>query len=169
LKDRLAGAGVDTDRAELLKQFETLAKDLAAAYHGDADALERLGDAFARSLTLEELRARVQQRLMPLPGSAEAMVDFGLAEAQLLVARLYGFGSWTKLTESISHPPGDAPFAPPGMSSTPPFYKIDSKNNTLEPRPPLSAKDWDTIFGVMTDIGLTGLNSGGQMTDAVLE
>ena len=39
-----------------LEEFENLAKDLAAAYHGDADALERLGDASARSLTVEEPR-----------------------------------------------------------------------------------------------------------------
>ena len=41
------------------------------------------------------------------------------------------------------------------MSSTPPFYKVDRQRNTLEPRPPLSDRDWDTLFGIMKEQGIT--------------
>ena len=152
-----------------LEQLENLVKDLVTGYRGDADALQRLGDRFGRSLTLEELREQVQRRLTTLPESSDTIAGCGLAEAQLMVARLYGFGSWAKLTEGIGQSPSDPRSAPHGMSSTPPFYKIDWKNNTIEPRPPLSAKDWESIFSVMKETGITGLNANGQMSDNVME
>jgi hypothetical protein len=55
------------------------------------------------------------------------------------------------------------------MSSTPPFYKIDWKNNTIEPRLLLSKNDWDSIFDVMNEHQITGLNANGQMTDAAMK
>src|SRR5262249_41459435 len=90
-------------------------------------------------------------------------------DAQLIVAREFGFQNWAKLVESITQPPSDPRSAPLGMSSTPPFYKIDWKENRLDPRPPLSDKDWDAIFGVMEEHRITGLNAGGHMTDAAME
>jgi hypothetical protein len=50
-----------------------------------------------------------------------------------------------------------------------PRYKIDSKDNSIAPSPPLSAREWDEIFEVMRDNGITGLRAAGQMTDATLE
>ena len=151
------------------EEFEQIANDLFAAYHGDLDALRRMGEYFGRNVPLEELRERTRKRLS-LPPDAESLIaNFGLADAQGVVARFYGFESWAKLAESVAQPPSDPRSAPLGLSSAPPFYKIDWRENTLEPRPPLTAKDWDTVFGVMKEHQITGLNAGGQMTDAVME
>jgi hypothetical protein len=150
-------------------EFEQIANNLFAAYHGDPDALQRMGEYFGRHISLEELRERTQERVSALPDADSRIVNFSLADAQGAVARFYGFENWAKLAESIAQPPSDPRTAPLGMSSTPPFYKIDWKENMLEPRPPLSDKDWDVIFGVMKEHQITGLNAGGQMTDAAME
>lgn len=150
-------------------QFERLAKDFVTAYQGDVDALQRWNDLYGRSLTCEELRRHVRRRLSTLRGAASHAVDFTLADAQFLIARECGFENWARLVERAARPPGDPRSAPLGLSSTPPFYRIDWTGNTIEPRPPLSESDWDTIFGVMKELGITGLNAAGQMTDAALE
>src|SRR5262245_46378657 len=152
-----------------LEEFEQIASDLFAAYYGDPDALRRMGEYFGRNVSLEELRERTQRRLSALPDAESRFANFSLADAQGAVARFYGFESWAKLAESITQPASDPRSAPLGLSSAPPFYKIDWRENTLEPRPPLSDKDWDTIFGVMKEHQITGLNAGGQMTDAAME
>jgi hypothetical protein len=151
-----------------LDQFERLARDLLAGYEGDAGALERLGDHFGRAVTRDEVRARVRERLGDLTDPAGGPTEFDPAAARRLVARLYGFDSWAGFTESLAQPPGDPRTAPLGISSTAPFYRIDWSSDTIEPRAPLSDKDWDTIFAVMREQGITGLNAGGPMTDAVL-
>jgi hypothetical protein len=76
-----------------LEQFEQLANDFVAAYQGDAEALERLNDLFPRSLTWEQLRELIQQRVSAMSGSASGTAGFGLADAQLFVARQHGFES----------------------------------------------------------------------------
>ncbi|HKQ74098.1 MAG TPA: hypothetical protein VJ810_10395 [Blastocatellia bacterium] len=151
------------------EEFQQIASDLFAAYHGAPDALQRLGEYFGRNVSLEELRERMQKRLSALPDAESRIANFSIADAQGAVARIYGFESWAKLAESISQPQNDTRSATLGLSSAPPFYKIDWRENTLEPRPPLSHKDWDTIFGVMKEHQITGLNAGGQMTDAVMK
>src|SRR5262249_44926891 len=82
--------------------------------------------------------------------------------------RQYGFENWASLAEGLAQPPGDARASRLGLSSAPPFYKIDAKDKTIEPGPPLSDGDWDTIFGVMKEMGLTGI-SAACMTDSALE
>ncbi len=152
-----------------LEQFQSLAADLVAGYgSGDAVALSRLSDHFGQALTRDGLRARLQERLAALKGTEPPTGAIGLDDGQLLVARFYGFESWVKLVESVAQPPSEPRLAPSGLSSTPPFYRIDHKRNIIELRSPLSDGDWDTVFGVMKDLGITGLNPGGQMTDAVL-
>jgi hypothetical protein len=152
-----------------LEQYEKLAMDFVAAYRGDADALQRLNDLFPRSLTLDQLRELIEQRVGALSAAASGTGEFALADAQMVVARQHGFESWAKFAESLAQPPSDPRSSPLGISSTPPFYKIDWKNNTIEPRLLLSKKDWDSIFDVMNEHQITGLNANGQMTDAAME
>jgi len=147
-------------------QFEQLAKDFVAAYHGDAEALDRLNDIFPRLLTLDQLREMVHQYMSALSGEA---VDFALADAQLFVAREHGFESWAQVVVRIAQPPAAPPSTPLGLSSTPPFYRIDWEENAIEPRPPMSRKDWDTIFDVMRELRITGLKANGLMTDEAME
>jgi hypothetical protein len=148
-------------------QFEQFAKDLVSAYRvGDADALQRLSDMFARPMTQDFLREHVQQRLKALTSAARADGNFTLDDAQLIVARQYGFESWSSLVASFAATTEDGGSAALGLSSTPPFYRIDWKENAIEVRPPLSDKDWDTIFAVMKEHRIAGLRTNGLLTDS---
>jgi len=154
-----------TPTGRSLKQFEQVAEDLVLAYGpGDPGALERLGRYFGSSRTREMVRSRVRERL---PGVGES-VALELGQAQTIVARFYGFKSWADLGESLAQPPRDPRSAPLGMSSSAPFYRIDWAKRRIEPRPPLSEKDWDTIFALMREHELTGLTSS-HLSDPALE
>lgn len=155
--------------SERRKRYETLAMDFVAAYSGDAEALERFGDQLPRPVTLDQLQELVQERMGALSDSEHWAGDFTLADAQLVIARQFGFDSWTKFLESFVQPPSDLRVTPIGQSATPPFYKIDWKNNSIEPGPRMSDQDWDLLFAVMKERQLTTLNANGQMTDAGLE
>jgi hypothetical protein len=48
------------------------------------------------------------------------------------------------------------------------LYRIDETQRRLQVRQPIDEKAWDTIFAVMAEQRLTGLDANGQMTDAVL-
>jgi len=153
-----------------LEPFERAAADIVVICGSDdADALQRITDLIGRTYPYPDRRAQLQQYLMVVRGPKSRIEDITQADARLIVARRFGFESWAELAESVTLPPSDTRSAPLGISSTPPFYKIDWKENTIELRPPLSAKDWNTIFGVMNEHQINGLNANGQMTDAAME
>ena len=153
-----------------LEPFERVAADIVVICGSDdADALQRITDLIGRTYPYPDRRAQIQQHLMVVRGPESRIEDITPADARLIVARRFGFESWAELAESVTLPRSDTRSAPLGMSSTPPFYKIDWKENTIELRPPLSDKDWNTIFGVMNEHQITGLNANGQMTDAAME
>jgi hypothetical protein len=161
---------VETDHtSERVKEFEQRAADILAAYGGDASALERLNDLFPRTLTTDELRQSLQQRLNLLRGAAAAAGEFILNDAQLIIARHHGFESWAKFVLSFSQPAGDPRKLKFGMSSSLPFYRIDWQTNTIEPGPLMSSRDWDTVIDVMKELQLTGLNANGLLTNKALE
>jgi hypothetical protein len=153
-----------------LEPFERVAADIVVICGSDdADALQRITDLIGRAYPYPDRRAQLQQHLMVVRGPESRIEDITLADARLIVARRFGFESWAELAESVTLPRSDTRSASLGMSSTPPFYKIDWKENTIELRPPLSDKDWNTIFGVMNEHQINGLNANGQMTDAAME
>src|SRR5215471_13776710 len=109
-----------------LEQHERLAQDLVAACtSGDAAAVVRLNDLFHSSLDAAQIRGFVQQRLNALSDREPGQADFGPDDARLLVARLYGFESWERFVERGNQPPDDPRTTPLGLSSRPPFYKVD--------------------------------------------
>jgi hypothetical protein len=55
------------------------------------------------------------------------------------------------------------------LSSTPPFYRIDWKHKSIEPRQPMSNKDWEDLFAVVKEFGLTTINAINQIGDDDLE
>jgi hypothetical protein len=149
--------------------YERLAHDLLRVCHsGDADALERIRELFGGYVTAEQVRARVLERPDQEPG-APTDDSISLSQARLFVARLYSFGSWADFESSIAQPPARLGPSGHGLSATPPFFRIDWADNWIEPRPPLSDRDWDEIFEVMRDHRITGLRAAGQMNDAFLE
>lgn len=142
--------------------YEKLAADVFRAWQGtDPAALARLGEMFGGTPTVERLRLLVSLRL----GSRDSI---SLDDGRLFVARLYGFGDWAEFESHVAEPCERATAPAHGLSSTPPFYKIDSRDNSIEPQPPLSDRAWEEIFEVMRHHGITALRSG-QMTDAVLD
>jgi hypothetical protein len=158
----------DSQPERRLAQYARLADDLLRAYNfGDPEALHRLNDAYLTSFTLDALRSNVQKRL----GASDTNEppELALTTAQRFIARLYGFGDWDSLEKSLLQQQNDPRAPSVGLSRTPPFYKLDRKTNTIEPRPPLSARDWDIVFGVIREMGITGLNAGGAMTDDIIE
>ena len=126
-----------------LEQLRNQAKDLRRAC--------RAGDAAA----LARIRAHKP---------AVVAADVSLADAQFALAREYGFDSWPKLARHV-----DIVSAPHGLSTRPPFYKIDWTAKKLEPQQPLTEKDWDTVFDVMRETGLTALHANGHMTHEALQ
>lgn len=150
-----------------LEQHNRLAEDLVAAYNSaDAGAVERLNDLFHSSLNVEQIRDFVRDKLM---GFAQVEEQLKLADAQLLFARIYGFKSWEEFVESSSKPPRDLRSAPVVWSSRPPFFRIDWSNKSIGPQQPMSRKDWEDLFAVAKDLGLTAVHSNNMMGDDDLE
>jgi hypothetical protein len=167
---RLAHHAESINPSDRLQPYERLVKDIVRVCRSDdAEALTRIAELLGRTYPYPDRRTQLQQQLISLCGPDRRIDEVTTSDAQLIVAREFGFQNWAKLVESIAQPASDPRSAPLGMSSTPPFYKIDWKENKLEPRPPLSDKDWDTIFGVMQEHRIAGLNAGGQMTDSAME
>lgn len=149
-----------------LEQFERLARDILAGYHGDTEALQRLIVHFGVSYSVDQWRGRVRGHVDDARGDAPG--DPSLADVQLMLARRYGFESWAALAQGLAQPPDASPDSRLGLSSTPPFYRIDWKSRTIEPRPPLSDRDWDAVFDVMREHRLTGISSQ-AITDAAMK
>jgi hypothetical protein len=149
-----------------VQQQEQIARDMVAVRRsGDEDAARRLNDLFHSALTVDQIRDFLRDRLFHLPGGAERIARFDLNDARLLVARLYAFEDWGAL---VSASTGAARADPLGISSTPPFHKIDEARGIISPRQPMSARDWDVLIGVIMDRGLTGVEANNMMDDAAL-
>ena len=86
-------------------------------------------------------------------------------DAQLVVAQLYGFKDWDELAQSTNDPASDLHSAPFVLSSKPPFYRIDWTTNSIEPRQPMSTKDWENVCAVIKELGITAINSAGLIGD----
>ena len=154
-----------------LDQHTRLAEDLVAAYNaGETEAVARLNNLFHSSITAEQIRHFVRDRLMFLPGYEEHPFDvLTLADAQQLFASIYGFRDWPAFVRSSNEPPRDLRSAPIVLSSTPPFYRIDWTHKSIEPRQPMSNKDWEDLFAVVKEFGLTTVNAMNQIGDDDLE
>src|SRR5262245_19614968 len=84
-----------------VQQQEQLARDMAAAYRtGDEDAARRLNDLFHSVLSIDQIRRFIGDRLFHVPGGRDRLAQFGVADARLLVARLYGFEDWDAFVSS---------------------------------------------------------------------
>lgn len=163
--DRLAAAAKETASGEdqivspEVQKYELLAKDLVAAYAGDAEALQRINQGFSRTFSLDDLRAivwRVSYKVRQAGGSANA---FDAAEAQQMIAGARGFGNWEALKKAVAK----------GLSSPVPAYSIDVKSKTIRLRRLPTDQDWDAILSIMKEQRLTALEGGGLMTDQVLK
>ncbi len=149
-----------------LQQHQRIAEDLVAAYNSaDAEVITRLNDLFHSSLNIQQIRDFIRDKLFSLPNAAQRTDNFTLPDAQLVVARLYGFQNWSELVQSSNSPEQDLRSAPVVLSSRPPFYRIDWTNNSIEPRQPMSTKNWENVCDVIKELGLTAVNSANLIGD----
>jgi len=115
----------------------------------------------------DEARAMAIARLLLAHGADPTVIN-SEGETAAVRARRRGLDEVADLLDREARR-GRAPRrSPSGWSSTPPFYAIDWRTNTLAPRQVFSENDWRIIMSVMKDLGITGLKAHGQMTDAVL-
>ena len=153
-----------------LEQHRRIAEDLVRVYNSaDVDAATRLNDLFHSELNIDQIRDFIRDRLFNLTDDQSRINNFTLLDAQAVVAQLYGFPGWDALVQSIGAPANDLHSAPFVLSSKPPFYRIDWTTNSIEPRQPMSSKDWENVCAVIRELGITGINSVGLVGDDDLE
>ncbi len=142
-----------------LEPFEAVATDMLEAYRsGEPSALQRVLDFFKVTFTWPEMRSKLPQQLGRADGA-----ELSLDDTRSIVAHLRGFASWVEFAASVLRPASRA------KTWNVPLYRFDDRHNLLQVRHSLEVKEWDEILAVMADRGISGLDAGGQMTDAVLE
>ncbi|HEU4870230.1 MAG TPA: hypothetical protein VFT08_05210 [Pyrinomonadaceae bacterium] len=157
---------IQTAQHPELEQHRRIAEDLVRVYNSaDVEAATRLNDLFHSELNVEQIRDFIRDKLFNLPDNDKRLDNFTLIDAQVVVAQLYGFTDWDALVQANSAPASDLHSAPFVLSSKPPFYRIDWTTNTIEPRQPMSGKDWENVCAVIRELGLTGINSAGLVGD----
>ncbi|MBI2689021.1 MAG: hypothetical protein HYX27_22185 [Acidobacteria bacterium] len=149
-----------------LERYEDLAAELATAYMaGDKTAIREINWNFGTSFTWDHEPEKMQAQLPNWFAAGPRTPDLAMADARRMVAHSYGIESWESFAACLAQPEVDPRSAPVFMNSRPPFYQIDWKDNTLSVRGPLGAREWETVYGVMREHGITKLRAGG-MADA---
>ena len=153
-----------------LEQHHRIAEDLLAVYNsGDAEAATRLNDLFHSAISVEQIRDFIRDKLFNLPDTQQRIDNFTLSDARDVLARLYGFKDWAEFVKSSNEPATDPHSASFALSSKPPFYRIDWANNSIEPRQPMSTRDWENVCAVIKELGLTNINSASLIGDDDLQ
>jgi hypothetical protein len=149
--------------------YDEVAKEIAAAYSsGDSVAIREINWNHGTSFVWDREPVDMQRRLPAWFASDARTPDLAESDARKIVAHSYGFDSWAQFAASVNQPPADPRSAAIFLSSTPPFYKIDWKENRLSVRGLQSPRDWDTIAAVMREHRIVRLQAGG-MSDAGLD
>jgi hypothetical protein len=156
-------------RPQGIQPFERLADELAGAFtSGDETAVRainaNLGTSFATDFHGSE---KVRQWMPRWYASDTRSRELAIADAREMVAHAYGFETWAEFAESIAQPPADPRSAPVFLSTRPPFYTIDWQEKRLTARGPQTRKDWDAIFAVVEEHGITMLDVGGMTDNAM--
>lgn len=157
---------VDAVARPEVAQHDHIARDMVAAYQrGDDAAAARLNQIFHSTITIEQIRGFLRDRLFHLQNGAERIARFDVADARLLVARLFGFEDWDAfVTASAGEPRAGAA----GLSATPPFHRIDAGRRRLTVQQPMSRRDWETVIGIMRERGLVELEAQNMLDDEAL-
>ena len=95
-----------------LDRFDRIARDLIAAYAGDADALARLNERLSGTKNLRAATAGWSRSDGRKRRKRQTRADFTLSDARLFVARALGFESWDSLIASVTTPATDPRSAP---------------------------------------------------------
>jgi hypothetical protein len=161
---------VESLRPPGISQYERLAKQLAAAYTaGDATAVREINWTYGTGFVADFHDPEKMRRFLTNWYASTARADeIALADAQRMVAHFHGFPSWEKFAVAVTHPREDA--RPPafGMSASPPFYRIDWRENAIQVAGPISGEDWEKVAGVIAEHRIARVQAGGA-TDAAVE
>ena len=149
-----------------IEQFERLASDMLAGWRGDEEALRRLIAHYGVSYSPAQVRERVRDGVNGARGTDAG--EPSLDDVRRMIARQYGYESWPAFAEALAQPPDDAARSRLGSSAAPPFYRIHRQERAIEVRPPLGDRDWDTVFAVMREHGLTKIATS-AFTDRAME
>jgi hypothetical protein len=140
-----------------IEPFERLATDLELAYtSGDEKLVRAINAHYGTEFPTDFHDPEKVRQLLPAAGGARQMV-----------AHAYGFESWAKFAASITRPVDDPRSAPHFASTRPPFYRIDWKENRLSARGPQTQKDWEEIFAIVEECGISSVQAGGVTDDAM--
>jgi hypothetical protein len=160
---------VESLRPPGIEPFERLANDLAEAYTaGDEPRVRAINFNFGTTFPTDfHDSEKVRQRMPTWYASEERTLDLAIVDARQMVAHVYGFGSWQKFAASLQQPPQDPRSAPVFHAARPPFYEIDWKRNRLSARGPQTRRDWNEIFAIVEEYGISELEAGGVSDEAM--
>jgi hypothetical protein len=152
-----------------IEPFELLANDLASAYtSGDEKIVRAINSSFGTAFPTDfHDPDKVRQRMPTWYTSETRSPELAILDARQMVAHAYGFENWAKFAASITQPAVDPRSAPVFLSTRPPFYSIDWKENRLFARGPQTPKDWREIFAIVDEYGISKLEAGGITDDAM--
>jgi hypothetical protein len=153
-----------------IEPFERLAGDLAGAYtSGDEKIVRAINASFGTAFPTDfHDPDKVRQRMPTWHTSETRSPELAIIDARQMVAHAYGFENWAKFAASITRPTADPRSAPIFLSTRPPFYSIDWKENRLSARGPQTRKDWEEIFAIVEEYGISKLEAGGITDDAMI-
>src|SRR5579872_2706140 len=160
---------IQTLRPPGIEPFERLADDLAQAYtSGDETKVRAInaghGTAFPTDFHDPE---KVRQQMSTWYASETRSAELAINDARQMVAHAYGFENWTTFAASITQPPADPRSAAVFVNTRPPFYTIDWDKNRLSASGPQTARDWDEIFAIVAEYGISTLEAGGISDEAM--
>ena len=160
---------LETLRPPGIQPFEQLAADLADAYtSGDERRVRSINSNFGTAFPTDFHDEEKVRQQMPSWYSSESRTEaLAIADARQMVAHAYGFEDWASFSASLREPPVDPSSAPVFVSSRPPFYTVDWKENRLSTRGPLSRTDWNEIFAIAEERGISKIEAGGITDDAM--
>jgi len=148
----------------LMERYERVAEALVTAYRtGEPEAMQVIWDYFGHLRRWDAMRQYVRLDLGRREASAGPDDDISLADAQFLVARAQGMGSWQALADFVaSLPPGKSTIAAKPLT----LFVLDEHG---EKQSVGNARDWDEVIAVLQAHRVSGLDAHGEMTDAQLE
>lgn len=159
-----------SSRPEGLARYERFADEIARAYvDGDAVAIREFNATHSASLIWEHDVERMRRQLVNWYASKERSMELAITDARHLVARQAGFDDWAELVEHLAAGARGERTDDRRRIARSPLYHIDEAENAIEVRGAMTEVEWDTVFTVMGELGLTRLRGAGQITDAALE
>jgi hypothetical protein len=162
LKHRLTEDAEETTRA--LGQFEYMAEALLEAYRtGTPAAMERHWALTWHRRNWQAMRTYVQLDLGRAAGAVNQNDDITLDDARFLVAREHGFERWDALVKFYTRLP-----VQPSLTTTKPIRLLSTETASDE-SPMWHSRDWTAVIARLKESDATGIDAGGQMTDAMLE